>query len=313
MVWSPIRMSAALAIGQRAWVSARILWSAPIAVKFRGVLQALLAALLLVALISWNPADPSLNAASGAAPTNWLGLNGALFADLFMQSLGLAAWPAAVLMIAFGLAAAIGDAIQQRLKPTPLKALSATGGVLALSAALSALAAPAAWPLAAGLGGLWGDAIVGMIRLTCDALRLPGAPVIAGVLFLPLALWGIGYAVGLRFADLGEGVAWARGIRNPAPPQAKSRRAAVKSPPRVRPALELDDGPVVLDQTPPREAPAPVRGAPEPKVAAARAPKPRREADDSQAAFDFAPSLDRVRPAAAVNADQAGQARRLGR
>ena len=281
-------MSAALAIGQRAWVSARILWGAPITVKFRGVLQALLAALLLVALISWNPADPSLNAASGAAPTNWLGLNGALFADLFMQSLGLGAWPAAVLLIAFGLAAAIGDSIQQRLKPTPLKALSATGGVLALSAALSALAAPAAWPLAAGLGGLWGDAIVSMIRMACDGLRLPGAPIIAGVLFLPLALWGIGYAVGLRFADLGEGAAWARGIRQPEPPQTKSRRVAAKAPPRARPVLELDDGPDVLDSSPPWEAPTPVRGAPEPKVAAAKAPKPRREADDSQAAFDFA-------------------------
>jgi DNA segregation ATPase FtsK/SpoIIIE, S-DNA-T family len=285
-------MSAALAIGQRVLVSARVLWGAPIAVKFRGVLQALLAALLLAALISWNPADPSLNAASGAEPTNWLGLNGALFADLFMQSLGLAAWPATLLLVAFGLAAAIGDVIQQRLKPTPVRALSATGGVLALSAALSALAAPAAWPLAAGLGGLWGDAIVGLVRMGCDALRLPGAPVIAGLMFLPLGLWGIGYAVGLRFADLGDGLAWARGVRAPEPPAAKARRAAAKAPPRARPALELNDGPEVLDPSPPREtpapAPAPARGAPEPKVAAARAPKPRREADDSQVAFDFA-------------------------
>ena len=280
-------MSAALAIGQRAWVSARILWGAPVSVKFRGVLQALLAALLLVALISWNPADPSLNAASGAAPTNWLGLNGALFTDLFMQSLGLGAWPAAVLLIAFGLAAAIGDAIQQRLKPTPLKALSATGGVLALSAALSALAAPAAWPLAAGLGGLWGDAAVGVIRWLCDGLRLPGASILAGLLFLPLGLWSIAYAIGLRFSDLREGLAWARGLRSPAPPAPKMRRAATKAPPRPRPVLELDDGPDVLEPSPPWEAPAPVRGAPEPKVAAARAPKPRREADDSQAAFDF--------------------------
>ena len=280
-------MSAALAIGQRAWVSARILWGAPLSVKFRGMLQALLAALLLVALISWNPADPSLNAASGAAPTNWLGLNGALFADLFMQSLGLGAWPAAILLIAFGLAAAIGDAIQQRLKPSPLKALSATGGVLALSAALSALAAPAAWPLAAGLGGLWGDATVGVIHWICDGLRLPGAPVLAGLLFLPLGLWGIAYAIGLRPSDLREGLAWARGIRNPAPPAPKSRRAAVKASPRPRPALELDDGPVVLEPSPPWDTPAPVRTAPEPKVAAAKAPKPRREADDSQAAFDF--------------------------
>ena len=281
-------MSAALAIGQRAWVSARILWGAPVSVKFRGVLQALLAALLLVALISWNPADPSLNAASGAAPTNWLGLNGALFADLFMQSLGLGAWPAAILLIAFGLAAAIGDAIQQRLKPSPLKALSATGGVLALSAALSALAAPAAWPLAAGLGGLWGDATVGVIHWICEGLRLPGAPVFAGLLFLPLGLWGIAYAIGLRPSDLHEGLAWARGIRNPAPPAPKSRRAPAKASPRPRPALELDDGPVVLEPSPPWDTPAPVRTAPEPKVAAAKAPKPRREADDSQAAFDFA-------------------------
>jgi len=280
-------MSAALAIGQRAWVSARILWGAPVSVKFRGVLQALLATLLLVALISWNPADPSLNAASGAAPTNWLGLNGALFTDLFMQSLGLGAWPAAILLIAFGLAAAIGDAIQQRLKPTPLKALSATGGVLALSAALSALAAPAAWPLAAGLGGLWGDAAVGVIRWISDGLRLPGASILAGLIFLPLGLWGIAYAIGLRFSDLREGVAWARGIRGTTPPAPKTRRAAVRTPPRPRPVLELDDGPDVLEPSPPWEAPAPVRGAPEPKVAAARGPKPRREADDSQAAFDF--------------------------
>jgi S-DNA-T family DNA segregation ATPase FtsK/SpoIIIE len=285
-------MSAALAIGQRTWTGARILWGAPFTVKFRGVLQALLAALLLAALISWNPADPSLNAASGAAPTNWLGLNGALFADLFMQSLGLAAWPSALLLVAFGLAAAIGDAVQHRLKPTALKGLSAAGGVLALSTALSALAAPAAWPLAAGLGGLWGDAIVGLVRMACDALRLPGAPFIAGVLFLPLALWGIGYAIGLRLADLGDALHWAGGRRAAGRSPVKARRDTVKAPPRPRPAPEPDDYPAIgldADETPPWGAPVPARGAPEPKVAAVKAPKPsKRELDDSQVAFDFA-------------------------
>ena len=287
-------MSAALAIGQRAWFGARILWGAPIAIKFRGVLQALLAALLLAALVSWNPADPSLNAASGLEPTNWLGLNGALFADLFMQSLGLAAFPAALLLFAFGLASAIGDVIQQRLKPTALKALSAAGGVLALSAALSALAAPAAWPLAAGLGGLWGDAIVGLVRMACSALRLPGAPVFASVLFLPTGLWAVGYAIGLRASDLADALSWARNRQANAAPPAKARRAAVKAPPRPRPAPEPEDyAPVSLDdrEAPPWEAPVPVRGAPEPRVAAAKAPKTsKRELDDSQAAFDFAKS-----------------------
>ena len=145
-------MSTALAVGRQAWISARILWEAPFVVRFRGVLQALLATLLLIALISWNPADASLNAASSLPTTNWLGANGAVFADLFMQSLGLAAWPAALLAIAFGLARAIGDAIQQRLKPSPIKALSATAGTLLLSGALAALAAPAAWPVSQHCG-----------------------------------------------------------------------------------------------------------------------------------------------------------------
>ncbi|MBU2271113.1 MAG: DNA translocase FtsK 4TM domain-containing protein, partial [Alphaproteobacteria bacterium] len=288
-------MSAALALGHRAFESARIVWSAPFVMRFRGVLQALLAALLLAALISWNPADPSLNAASSLAPTNWLGLNGALFADLFMQSLGLAAWPAALLLIAFGLAGAIGDAVQQRLKPTPFKAFAATVGVLALSGALSALAAPAAWPLATGLGGLWGDALVGLVRMAFGALRLPGAAIGAGVLFLPLALWSLGYAIGLRFADLGDGLDWARGLRRSGPPPAADiRRKAVKASPRPRPALEPEDvAPLSLDadEDPPwREpAPTPARGAAEPKVAAPRAPRPsKRELDDSQVAFDFA-------------------------
>ncbi|RZJ76092.1 MAG: cell division protein FtsK, partial [Brevundimonas sp.] len=268
-------MSAALAISQRAWVSARILWDAPFVVRFRGVLQALLAALLVVALISWNPADPSLNASSSLAPTNWLGLNGALFADLFMQSLGLAAWPAVLLLIAFGLAGAIGDAIQQRLKPSPLKALSAMAGVLALSTALSALAQPAAWPLASGLGGLWGDAIVGLVRMACTALRVPGAPIIAGLTFLPLGLWGVGYAIGLRLADLGEAFAWTRGRSAPVAPARARREAAVKAPPRPRPAPEPEDAPPVDyapvalaaedEDTPPWDepmssGPAPARG-----------------------------------------------------
>uniref|UniRef100_UPI00289B61E8 DNA translocase FtsK 4TM domain-containing protein n=2 Tax=Brevundimonas TaxID=41275 RepID=UPI00289B61E8 len=140
-------MSVALALGQRAWSTARIVWAAPFAVRFRGVLQALLATLLLVAMISWNPADPSWNAASTQGPTNWLGATGATFADLMMQSLGLAAWPAVLLLIAFGLAVAVGDALQHRLQPTAFKIFCAVAGVLLLSAALSALAAPARWPL----------------------------------------------------------------------------------------------------------------------------------------------------------------------
>ncbi|HEY1223990.1 MAG TPA: DNA translocase FtsK 4TM domain-containing protein [Brevundimonas sp.] len=283
-------MSAALAIGHRVWVGARIVWGAPVIVRFRGVLQALLACLLLAALMSWNPADPSINAASYAEPTNWLGSNGALFADIFMQSLGLAAWPCALLTVAFGLAGAIGDAIQQRLKPTPLKALSAMGGVLALSAALSALAAPAAWPLAAGLGGLFGDALTGMVVAGTKALGVPGGSIIAGILFLPLALWGIGYAVGLRFNDLSEGLAWAGNRRAaPTPHPAPAPRPAPRPRPRPEPEPDHDDEPAAY--SPPWEDAQPARprapaASSEPKVAAPK-PAKKRETDIAQQAFDF--------------------------
>jgi S-DNA-T family DNA segregation ATPase FtsK/SpoIIIE len=282
-------MSAALAIGQRVWVSALILWGAPAVVRFRGVLQALLAVLLMIALGSWNPADPSLNAASSTAAANWLGGQGALFADLFMQSLGLAAWPATVLLAAFGLATAIGDAIQQRLKPTPVKSLCATVCVLSLACALSALAAPAAWPLATGLGGLWGDGVVQLTASGIEALRLPAERGIAGGLFLIAGLWTGGYAVGVRLSDFGDAFGWARSLKSPrqtpVAPAPVKRRAA-----RPRP-LVLDDDDVVEDASPPWSEPAvarPQAASTEPRVAAAKPAKTsRREVDDIQPTFAF--------------------------
>nr|WP_314122110.1 DNA translocase FtsK [uncultured Brevundimonas sp.] len=314
-------MSTALVIGRQAWISARILWDAPFVVRFRGVLQALLAILLVVALMSWNPADASLNAASSRPATNWLGANGALFADLFMQSLGLAAWPAALLVIAFGLARAVGDAIQQRLKPTPLKALAATGGTLALSAALAALAAPAAWPLAAGLGGLWGDGVTGLAAQGLAALHIPGGRIIAGLVFLGVGLWLVGFAIGLRAADFLDALHWGRSLRAPAAPRAPEPKtprapAARKPRPETRPenrvAPPMDDAPLAPDATddapptaaetaygdlPPWEddvaapaaSPAAQRAASqpaEPRVAAVKAPKARKD-DLDQQAFDF--------------------------
>ncbi|WP_336969440.1 FtsK/SpoIIIE family DNA translocase [Brevundimonas aurantiaca] len=325
-------MSTALAVGRQAWISARILWEAPFVVRFRGVLQALLATLLLIALISWNPADASLNAASSLPTTNWLGANGALFADLFMQSLGLAAWPAALLVIAFGLARAIGDAIQQRLKPSPIKALSATAGTLLLSGALAALAAPAAWPLAAGLGGLWGDALTGLTAQGLAALRIPGGRIIAGLLFLGGGLWLTGFAIGLRAMDFIDALHWGRSLRAPAAPppavaakkpRAPAREKAAPKPEVRTPAPAPDaavapdqdaDGPqTAYDDLPPwEEEPAPAaRAAPrsvEPRVAAVKPPKPRKEDADQQAfvfdrpegAFDLPPLGILTKPAQRV-------------
>jgi S-DNA-T family DNA segregation ATPase FtsK/SpoIIIE len=269
-------MSVALALGQRAWSTARIVWAAPFAVRFRGVLQALLASLLLVAMISWNPADPSLNAASTQGATNWLGGTGAVFADLMMQSLGLAAWPAVLLLIAFGLATAIGNALQHRLQPTAFKVFCAIAGILLLSAALSALAAPARWPLAAGLGGLWGDGVTGLSAQGLGALHIPAGRWIAGGLFLIFALWGLGYAVGLRLHDFTDTAGWAA--------EKNAARRAQQAERPVKPARAVAEAAPAPAAAPRR----PRRVHEQPETAPVAAPAADLEADDNYAADPYA-------------------------
>src|SRR6516165_9420830 len=57
-----------------------------------GVALLLACFLLLLALLTYNPPDPSLNTAVDAAPHNFLGYSGAVLADLLQQSFGLGAF-----------------------------------------------------------------------------------------------------------------------------------------------------------------------------------------------------------------------------
>ena len=283
-------MSAALAISHRIWLSARIVWQAPAIVRFRGMLQALLSMLLLLALISWNRNDPSWNAASTHAPTNWLGTQGAVVADLFMQSLGLAAWPAALLLLAFGLAIAVGDTLRHRLLVTPMRSLTATLGVLALAAALSTPTPPAIWPLVTGMGGLSGDGFSGVIVAGLNALGLPGNSVIVsvviGLMFLAGALTALGHALGLRPADLGDALDWIRGrarTRAATPAETARARPVRRAPPRPKPVDP--EAPAVREPAP---AAARAPDVSEPRVAPTKATRAaRKDADVDQRTFDF--------------------------
>ncbi|RZJ82638.1 MAG: cell division protein FtsK, partial [Brevundimonas sp.] len=209
-----------------------------------------------------------------------------------------AAWPAALLIGVFGLAGALGETLQFRLKATPARSLAATGCILLLSAALSALPHPQGWPLVSGLGGLWGDGLVGMIAGLAEALGLPAGRAIAGVLFGLGAIASGFYTLNLRLSDAGDAVAWAQGLRRPvaAPAPRQPRRAAAPPKAERAPRVRAEPEPIVPDDaSPPWEeelaAPAPRAAQPavaEPRVAAPKAPRTsKRAADDNQAAFDF--------------------------
>jgi S-DNA-T family DNA segregation ATPase FtsK/SpoIIIE len=86
-------------------------WNELVAAFKRRVLEAvgsalvLLSFLLVVVLLTYNPADPSLNTASGHSPDNFLGRDGALVADLLVQGLGLAAFLIPVVLLGWAFSA----------------------------------------------------------------------------------------------------------------------------------------------------------------------------------------------------------------
>jgi S-DNA-T family DNA segregation ATPase FtsK/SpoIIIE len=72
-----------------------------------GFLVLIFAALLVLALVSYSPLDPSLNTAatpSAGRPTqNWIGMFGALVSDLMLQVLGIAAFLVPLYLVAYAL------------------------------------------------------------------------------------------------------------------------------------------------------------------------------------------------------------------
>jgi DNA segregation ATPase FtsK/SpoIIIE, S-DNA-T family len=141
-----------------------------------GLLMLVAAILLLLALVSYRPTDPSLNTvggyAAGRPAHNWTGLVGALISDLLLQLEGLTAFALPVLAGALGWA-------WLRSRPAGSPGAKFVGIVLCL------IFGPALAGLIPGhLHFMYGIPIEGLIgRLTADALvhwlNFPGACVVA--------------------------------------------------------------------------------------------------------------------------------------
>jgi S-DNA-T family DNA segregation ATPase FtsK/SpoIIIE len=185
-----------------------------------GAALVLASLLLLLALLTYTRADASLDTAASVPPANYLGTDGAVIADLLLQSVGLAAYllPAALLGWAFRL-------LLQRPLRNPLRRLSLLPPALVLGALACSILHPAL-ALPAGAGGAVGGLALGFVaRLGLSGIALPLAmAAAAAVALLLLSIVGLsqgdwrdlGYGAGrgaTRFARLsGHGTVAAAGI-----------------------------------------------------------------------------------------------------
>ncbi|MBS0362666.1 MAG: DNA translocase FtsK 4TM domain-containing protein, partial [Proteobacteria bacterium] len=276
------------------WHIAGLAWSHPGTARLRGGVTAAFGAALAVAFATYNAADPSLNATGPAKAANALGGPGAVLADLFVQSLGLGCAFMALTIVVLGLCRAAASEPAQSRGGLRLRAAVGGGGVLALAAALALPAPPATWPLAKGLGGLWGDALLDAAARLLAYTHAPAARPIAAGVFLVIGLVAMAYALGLRKGELATLGDWLSAALTPKPRLAVAKPEKAERAPKVsardrRAAAASAVAGIADAALDPAPAPIALEPGEGPKVKAPKAAKESaREHREAQATFDFA-------------------------
>lgn len=129
-----------------------------------GIIVVALAALL--ALVSYQPGDPSLNTATDAAVQNWLAAPGAIFADAMLQALGLAAIIPVLVVAAWGARVIRAETFSWLW----LRTVSVPATALLIAVGLSGFSQPTNWTLPAGLGGFSGRILLDLFVSSLSSL-----------------------------------------------------------------------------------------------------------------------------------------------
>ena len=153
--------------------------------------------LLLAALVSYRPSDPSLNTAAAGPASNWLGTPGAYASDLLLSLMGPFVGLLLPLLILLGirLARGVGPGrwIRSFLLPIFGVALLGTAAALLIEGAIN------------GLPGGWGGAFgLGLAKLVGAGIALIGQPSVD--MPLRLVAMTIAAGVGLFLCYLGLGI-----------------------------------------------------------------------------------------------------------
>ncbi|HEY4356055.1 MAG TPA: DNA translocase FtsK [Acidobacteriaceae bacterium] len=133
-----------------------------------GLIVLAAAGLLLLALLSYTPSDPSFNTVAGSHhPHNWTGIVGAYVSDLLLQSFGVAFFAVPLLLIRLG----ISWMRSKRVGSAIAKSAGLALWLLFAPAAIALLPGAMRWRGAAPIEGALGDVVADtMLRM----LNLPG-------------------------------------------------------------------------------------------------------------------------------------------
>ncbi len=170
-------------------------------------------ALAVIAMSTWNAADPSLSYATGNEPNNLLGYPGALFADLVMQFFGLGAVVALLPVLALSLALILRKPVTR----LPQRSVAWFAGSVVASTALGCFPTPITWPLPNGIGGVAGDMILRLPALFLGAYPSGVGGMIAGSIIAVPAAWILAFSAGLIQGEPEVAKPAARKIHQPDP------------------------------------------------------------------------------------------------
>jgi DNA segregation ATPase FtsK/SpoIIIE, S-DNA-T family len=165
--------------------------------ELTAVFCALAGLTLLLALISYNPHDPSFDTASSAPTENLAGFIGAGLSDLMLQGFGVAGFIPPLVLLAWAYRLGTRGAIGHLKLRIFLGGLAMPLVAAALAMATAIIPGPSsAWPVPAGIGGAAGMVLSNaLVGVGASALGRVGGGIVM-VLALVLALSAFGYALG---------------------------------------------------------------------------------------------------------------------
>ena len=161
--------------------------------RLLGLALIMLAFAIVVAFVSYDSTDPSLEVATWRSAGNWLGAPGAYGADLLFQAIGFAAFALPLPLGIWGWQLVAGKGLTLALLRVPGLFLA----LVFLAAGFAAL--PAFWFMPAFTGGIVGQLIMLLITRAALALNLS---------FLSVLLPAILAASGFALVVLSAGIRW---------------------------------------------------------------------------------------------------------